>query len=102
MQVIGMIHYLTGLTRSDLEFITHRCSRFSENLKVLHELAVRKNSKYLPGTKDRGIIFEPDKDKGIECYIDADFAQKISYPELVIPYSMLDVQSYGRVNFSRK
>ena len=70
--------------------------------KVLHELAIRTISKYLPGAKNRGIIFEPDKDTGLEYYIDADFAQKISYPELVIPYSMLDVQSYGRVNFSRK
>ena len=26
------------------------------------------------GTKDKGILFKPDIDKGMECYIDADFA----------------------------
>ena len=25
-------------------------------------------------TKDKGIIFKPEKNKGIQCYVDADFA----------------------------
>ena len=29
---------------------------------------------YLIGTRKRGIIYRPDKSKGLECYVDADFA----------------------------
>ena len=30
--------------------------------------------KYLNGTSDIGLILSPDQLKGLECYIDADFA----------------------------
>jgi hypothetical protein len=30
--------------------------------------------RYLLGTRTRGIIYEPDSSKGLECYVDADFA----------------------------
>ncbi|KAL7523326.1 hypothetical protein ACHAWF_000477, partial [Thalassiosira exigua] len=30
--------------------------------------------RYLLHTKDRGIIYQPDKFRGLECYVDADFA----------------------------
>ena len=52
----------------------HKCARFSNDPKLAHEHAVLKIWKYLLVTKDRGIKFKPDKDKGFECYMDADFA----------------------------
>jgi len=30
--------------------------------------------RYLLDTRKRGIIYKPDKSKGLECYVDADFA----------------------------
>ena len=30
--------------------------------------------RYLVGTKDRGMVFRPDKSKGLELFVDADFA----------------------------
>ena len=30
--------------------------------------------RYLLGTKTRGIIYKTDKSRGLECYVDADFA----------------------------
>ena len=30
--------------------------------------------RYLLGTRKRGIIYRPDKSKGLECYVDAEFA----------------------------
>lgn len=39
-----------------------------------HEQAITRISRYLRHTKDRGAIFKPDKSKGLECYVDADFA----------------------------
>ena len=51
----------------------HQCARFCINPMLLHERAVLRIGRYLLGTKDRGIIFRPDKDRGLECYVDADF-----------------------------
>ena len=30
--------------------------------------------RYLLHTKDRGIIYDPDKTRGLECYVGANFA----------------------------
>ena len=38
------------------------------------EPSVKQIKKYLPETKERRIIYRPDKHKGLECYADADFA----------------------------
>ena len=73
-QVIGMLNYLQSSTRPDISMATHQCARFCQDPKALHERAVRHIGKYLLGTKTRGIKFTPDSSKGIECYVDADFA----------------------------
>ena len=39
-----------------------------------HEQAVLRIGGYLLGSKDRGVIFRPDKERGLECYVNADFA----------------------------
>ena len=73
-QVIGMLNYLQGSTRPDIAMATHQCARFSNDPKALHERGVRHIGKYLLATKERGLIFKPDSTKGIECFVDADFA----------------------------
>ena len=73
-QVIGMLNYLQGSTRPDISMATHQCARFTSDPKASHERAVRYIGKYLLGTKTRGIIYKPDPKKGIECFVDADFA----------------------------
>lgn len=72
--VIGMLNYLEKTTRPDLATAVHQCARFCENPKRSHEKAVHRIIKYLISTKDKGLKFIPDKSKGIECYVDADFA----------------------------
>ena len=72
--MIGMLNYLKGSTRPDLAFSVHQCARFSEDPKASHKQDVRQIGKYLLGTKDRGVIFNPDKEKGLECYVETDFA----------------------------
>jgi len=71
---IGMLTYLQGTTRPDIAMAVHQCARFSINPKLSHEKAVKRIARYLLGNKDRGIQFKPDKTKGIQCYVDADFA----------------------------
>ncbi len=54
---------------------THQLARFCQDPRLSHEQATTHLGRYLAHTKDRGIVYEPDKSMGIECYyVDADFA----------------------------
>jgi len=73
--VIGMLNFLAGSTRPDMAFMVHQCARFSADPKKCHETAVKRIARYLQGTEKQGMIFTPDKSRGMECYVDADFAR---------------------------
>ena len=73
-QAIGMLNYLQATSRPDLAVAVHQAARFCIDPKLSHERAVIRIGKYLIGTADKGIIFKPDKSKGLECFVDADFA----------------------------
>ena len=49
-------------------------ARFSTCPKVQHGAAVKWLGWYLLGTRDKGIILTQDPTKGLELYVDADFA----------------------------
>jgi hypothetical protein len=49
-------------------------AQFCQDPRLSHEQAATRLGRYLSHTKDRGIVYEPDKSMGIECYVDADFA----------------------------
>ena len=66
-KAIGMLTYLQGTTRPDISMAVHQCVRFSQNPKLSHERAVKRVGRYLLGTKDSGIIFNPNKNVGLEC-----------------------------------
>eukprot|EP00956_Cyclotella_meneghiniana_P012777 scaffold18171_cov42-Cyclotella_meneghiniana.AAC.8 len=53
---------------------THQTARFCIDPKLSHEQAIMRIGRYLLGTADRGISYEPDPKKGLECYVYADFA----------------------------
>ena len=72
--LIGQLNYLAATTRPDIQFAVHQCARFCENPKMSHEKAVKRIVRYLRRTKDQGLIMHIDKTKGIECFVDADFA----------------------------
>jgi hypothetical protein len=71
---IGMLTYLTGSVRPDIAMAVHQCARFSTNPMHLHKQAVMKIGRYLLSTCKKGMIYKPDLTKGIEVYVDADFA----------------------------
>ena len=71
---VGMLNYLQASTRPDISMAVHQCARFCIDPKVTHERAIMRIGKYLLSTKERGIKFTPNKDRGMECYVDADFA----------------------------
>ncbi len=70
----GMLGYLQGTSRPEIAMSTHQCARFNNYPKLSHERAIKRICKYLLGTMDKGLIFRPDTSRGLECYVDADFA----------------------------
>ncbi|CAJ1929167.1 unnamed protein product [Cylindrotheca closterium] len=72
--VIGKLNYLEKGSRPDIAYIVHQCARFSTCPKKEHGKAVRWLARYLKGIKDKGLILRPDRTKGLEVYVNADFA----------------------------
>ena len=94
IQVTYILNYLTGPTRPDLQFSTHQFARFSEDSKILHEITVRQTSKYFIEKKYRNIIFKSDKTKGLEYYVDVDFAGGWQNIDKDNPQNILSRTSY--------
>ena len=69
-----MLGYLQGTTRPDIAMATHQCARFNIDPHLSHEQAVKRIGRYLLNTRDKGMIYRPDITRGLECYVDADFA----------------------------
>ena len=72
--VIVMTLYLASNTRPDISFAVHQCARFTYNTRVSYETAVKRICRYLQGTKNNGLVFNPSKKLVVDCYADADFA----------------------------
>lgn len=72
--ILGKLGYLEKGSRPEIAYIVHQCARFSTSPKTEHSKAIRWHARYLHSTKDQGMIFRPDKSKGLELYVDADFA----------------------------
>ncbi len=68
---------------------THQCARFNNDPKLCHERAIKRICKYLLGTMDKGLMYRPDLTKGLECYVDADFAGGWSSGDQTNPESVL-------------
>jgi hypothetical protein len=69
-----MLTYLTGSVQPDIAMAVHQCAQFSVNPMRSHEQAVMRIGWYLLSTKDNGMKYMPDSLRGIEVYVDADFA----------------------------
>jgi len=72
--VVGCLSYLQAMVRPDITFAVQQCAQFCNDPKQSHEEAVKRICQYLLRTKERGLMFRPDRSKGIECYVDADWA----------------------------
>jgi hypothetical protein len=71
--VIVMLLYLEH-SHPAISFATHQCARYTPLPKLSHEIALKKNGRYLKGTLDKGLILTPSETLKIDCYPDADFA----------------------------
>ena len=71
---IGMLGYLQKSTRPDISMAVHQCARFNSCPMLCHEKAVKYIARYLLTSQDKGIHYKPDSTRGLECFVDADFA----------------------------
>ena len=71
---VGMLSYLANSVRPEIMMAVHQTARFSVNPMRSHELAVMRIGRYLCDNCERGITYKVDRSKGIEVYVDADFA----------------------------
>ena len=61
-------------SRSDIAYITHQCARLFTCTNQYHVETIQWLSRYLKGTKDKGTILRPVKERVLEVYSDAAFA----------------------------
>ena len=73
----------------------HQCARFNNQPMLNHERSIKRIAKYLKGTSDRGIVYHPDKTKGIECYVEADFSGGWSQADANNPENVMSRTCYA-------
>lgn len=71
---VGSLSYLNAVIRPDITMAVQQCARFCNSPQKQHEEAVKRICRYLLRTKDRGLNFQPDPQRGLECFVDADWA----------------------------
>ena len=71
---VGCLSYIQSIVRPDITFAVQQCARFCNKPNRDHEEAVKRIGRYLLSTKTQGLILHPDKSRGLECHVDADFA----------------------------
>ena len=72
--VIGKLHYLDKFTKCEMIYSTYQYVRFSVDPKREHGAVMRRIGRYIKGTKTKVTILILDKSRGLEIYVDADYA----------------------------
>ena len=57
-----------------MSMAVHQTARFCNKPMLSHEKAIKRLGLNLSHTRKWGIVYNPDTSKGLECYVDADFA----------------------------
>ena len=68
-----MMLYLASNTIPDIYFSFNQCARFSHNTKVSYGTDAKRICRYIQGTKDKGLVFNPSKKLAVDYYADAYF-----------------------------
>ena len=70
-----MLTYLQGNSHPEMLMSVHQTARFYTKPTLSHEQSIKRLGQYLLHKKTHGIAFNPDITKGLELYVDADFAR---------------------------
>ena len=79
VSVIGIMLYLASNKRPDISFAVHQCSQFIHNTKASHDTDMKRIFRYLQGTQDNGLVFNPYTKLVVVFYDDADFARLLGH-----------------------
>jgi hypothetical protein len=71
---VGKLNYLAQTTRANIMYATHQIAKYSLDPRQTHGEAILYLIRYLKKTRDLGLKFKPNPDKGFECYCNADFS----------------------------
>ncbi len=71
---VGKLNYLAQTTRDDIMYAMHQIAKYSSDPRQTHGEAILYLIRYLKKTRDLGLKFKPNPDKGYDCYWDADFS----------------------------
>ena len=82
------------MVQPDIIFAVQQCSRFCNNPNKDHVEAVKRMCRYLLKTRYQGLVMQPDLSKGLECYVDADWAGAWTHRSSFDPSS-----TYSRTGF---
>ena len=69
-----MLNFLTNSMRPKAQSMVHQCTQFSADPKLPHNQAVKRILKHLKFMDTQLLIMKLNTEKGIECYMDANFA----------------------------
>ena len=108
---VGCLSYIQAIVRPDITMAVQQCARFCNQPNKDHEEAVKRICRYLFKTRSQGLVLKPDKSKGLECHVDADFAGTWTHLSAGDPLSchsrtaalsfhMLVVPSCGKAKFN--
>ena len=70
----GKLNYLGQTTRPDIMYATQQVAKYLSDPRQTHGEAILHIVRYLKRTRDLGLEFKPNPDKGFECYCDVDFS----------------------------
>jgi hypothetical protein len=65
---------LAETSRPEIAMAVHQTAHFSNQPMLSHKKSIMRLGRYLLDTRKCSIIYKPDKNIGLECYVDADFA----------------------------
>ena len=71
---MGKLNYLEKTSRPDIAYAVHQCARYSTNPRRLHTQVVIYLAKYLKGTRNDGIVLDPQREEGVVVFADADWS----------------------------
>ena len=72
--MVGKLNYLAQTTRPVIMYATHQIAKYSSDSRTSHREAVIYLICHLRKTRDLGLRFKTDLNKGFECYFNADYS----------------------------
>ena len=84
---VGYLSYIQTTVCPDITFAVQQCTWCCKKPSSDQEEAVKWICRYLLSTRDKGLTLKLIKSKGLECYVDADWARSWNLPSSLHPIS---------------